>query len=114
MAIISAISAVDLFTVILVNDWMVDEVGAAVINLEIVMGLAMLVLGVATAALTCRPLCCRRPVAGMVHLASVTTSQPTVLPVNMPASLPAGLLRGQENPPSYTDVANSGGKYQKF
>jgi hypothetical protein len=50
----------------------------------------------------------------MVQLAPVTAGQPTVFPVNMPASLPAGQLRGQDNPPSYTDVTNNDDKYQKF
>jgi hypothetical protein len=35
--------------------------------LEMVMGLAMLMAGITTAALTCRPLCCRRAGAGAVH-----------------------------------------------
>jgi hypothetical protein len=70
----------------------------------------MLVVGTATAALTCRPLCCRSPTAGALHYNLPTTGRPTV----QPAALPAGQLPGQEDPPSYTDVANNGGKYLKF
>jgi hypothetical protein len=83
-----------------------SDVGTAMYALEIVMGLTMLVVGITTAALTCRPLCCRQAGGGAVHYTPGATS--------LPASLPAGLVLEQEDPPSYSDVADSGSKYQKF
>ena len=127
MSVISTLSAgiFTLFSIfilyfILGNNF--DDVWTTFIVLEILLGLAMLVVGTATAALTCRPLCCRGPTAGALHYSPATAGQPTILPAslptilpaNLPASLPTGLLPGQEDPPPYTDVANNGGNYQKF
>jgi hypothetical protein len=110
MAVISAVSAGTLliWSSIFVNHYWNTSVGVAMYTLEILMGLAMLVVGIATAALTCGPLCCQRPVAGTLHYTPGTagwpavqpTVQPTVQPIVQPIVLPAGLLRGQENPPS--------------
>jgi hypothetical protein len=66
----------------------------------ILTGLAMLVMGISSAAVTCRPL---RATAGAVHrLGPVVHDTPAT----------ASLVLGQEDPPSYSDVVNSGSKYQ--
>ena len=108
MSVISTLSAgiFTLFSIfilyfILGNDF--DDVWTTFIVLEILLGLAMLVVGTATAALTCRPLCCRGPTAGALHYSPATAGQPTILPANLPASLPTGLLPGRRTlPPTPT------------
>jgi hypothetical protein len=91
MAIISAISA----GIFLISSYY--YLGLRGHYTMIVTGLLMLVVGMTTGALTCRPLCRRRATTGATP------------------GLPASQVLGQEDPPpSYSDVTGSNSKYQKF
>jgi len=94
--------------------------------LLIAMGVTMLVIAIASASLTCYPLCCRSTKQGAVHYkpnqvpTSVLVNQMAAL--NLPPlqdlqahpSTSVQLLSDSAEPPTYQDVAGVGSNYQKF
>jgi hypothetical protein len=93
---------------------------AAIYIIEIVIGAVLLVAGVVSAALTCRPLCCSPAAStGTVHYHPEQTAASSLLgaehtTIKLPA-LPTGLGTGAaDKPPAYKDVAEDGANYQRF
>merc|ERR1711863_51525 len=100
--------------------------------LLIAMGVTMLVIAIASASLTCYPLCCRSTKQGTVHYnpnqvqqqepASVLVNANQIAALNLPAvkdmqansSTSVQLLSDSAEPPTYQDVAGVGSNYQKF
>merc|ERR1711974_103961 len=100
--------------------------------LLIAMGVTMLVIAIASASLTCYPLCCRSTKQGTVHYnpnqvqqqeaASVLVNANQIAALNLPAvkdmqansSTSVQLLSDSAEPPTYHDVAGVGSNYQKF
>jgi len=100
--------------------------------LLIAMGVTMLVIAIASASLTCYPLCCRSTKQGTVHYnpnqvqqqepASVLVNANQIAAFNLPAvkdmqansSMSVQLLSDSAEPPTYQDVAGVGSNYQKF
>jgi len=97
-------------------------------GLLIAMGATMLIVAIASASLTCYPLCCRSTKQGAVHYqpnqvpASVLINADQIAALNLPAvqdlqappPTSAKLFSESAEPPAYQDVAGVGGKYQKF
>lgn len=97
-------------------------------GLLIAMGATMLIVAIASASLTCYPLCCRSTKQGAVHYrpnqvpASVLVNAdqiaalnlPTVQDLQAPPSTSVKLFSESSEPPAYQDVAGVGSKYQKF
>jgi hypothetical protein len=95
-------------------------------GLLIAMGATMLIVAIASASLTCYPLCCRSTKQGAVHYqpnqvpASVLINADQIAALNLPAvqdlqaQTSAKLILESAEPPAYQDVAGVGGKYQKF
>jgi len=97
-------------------------------GLLIAMGATMLIVAIASASLTCYPLCCRSTKQGAVHYrpnqvpASMLVNAdqisalnlPTVQDLQAPPSTSVKLLSESAEPPAYQDVAGVGSKYQKF
>merc|ERR1711974_24673 len=100
--------------------------------LLIAMGVTMLVIAIASASLTCYPLCCRSTKQGTVHYnpnqvqqqeaASVLVNANQIAALNLPpvkdmqanSSTSVQLLSDSAEPPTYHDVAGVGSNYQKF
>merc|ERR1711971_528532 len=97
-------------------------------GLLIAMGATMLIVAIASASLTCYPLCCRSNKQGAVHYqpnqvpANVLVNADQIATLNLPAvqdlqappPTSAKLISESAEPPAYQDVAGVGGKYQKF
>jgi len=97
-------------------------------GLLIAMGATMLIVAIASASLTCYPLCCRSTKQGAVHYqpnqvpASVLINADQIATLNLPAvqdmqappPTSAKLISESAEPPAYQDVAGVGSKYQKF
>jgi len=97
-------------------------------GLLIAMGATMLIVAIASASLTCYPLCCRSNKQGAVHYqpnqvpASVLVNADQIATLNLPAvqdlqappPTSAKLISESAEPPAYQDVAGVGSKYQKF
>jgi hypothetical protein len=97
-------------------------------GLLIAMGATMLIVAIASASLTCYPLCCRSNKQGAVHYqpnqvpASVLVNTDQIATLNLPAvqdlqappPTSAKLFSESAEPPAYQDVAGVGSKYQKF
>jgi len=97
-------------------------------GLLIAMGATMLIVAIASASLTCYPLCCRSTKQGAVHYqpnqvpASVLINADQIAALNLPAvqdlqappPTSAKLFSESAEPPAYQDVAGVGSKYQKF
>lgn len=97
-------------------------------GLLIAMGATMLIVAIASASLTCYPLCCRSNKQGAVHYqpnqvpASVLVNADQIAALNLPAvqdlqappPTSAKLISESAEPPAYQDVAGVGSKYQKF
>ena len=93
----------------------------------LVMGLVMLVVGITSASLTCRPLCCPNAVQGAVHYSPTTALPPGLLHtlqvascpwctmvVTRPPQAPPAAVQ-VEGPPAYQEVAGGGdGRYHKL
>jgi len=96
--------------------------------LLIAMGATMLIVAIASASLTCYPLCCRSDKQGVVHYSpnkvpgSMLVNADQIAALNLPAvqdlqaqpSTSVKLLPETAEPPAYQDVAGVGSKYQKF
>jgi len=96
--------------------------------LLIAMGVTMLVIAIASASLTCYPLCCRSTKQGAVHYkpnqvpTSVLVNANQMAALNLPPlqdlqahpSTSVQLLSDSAEPPTYQDVAGVGSNYQKF
>jgi len=96
--------------------------------LLIAMGVTMLAIAIASASLTCYPLCCRSTKQGTVHYkpnqvpASVLVNADQIAALNLPPlqdlqahpSTSVQLLSDSAEPPTYQDVAGVGSNYQKF
>merc|ERR1712008_138062 len=132
MAIISAISAGIL---LIISSISLDIFGRYIYGVSpvsygllIAMGATMLVVAIASASLTCYPLCCRSTKQGAVHYqpnqvpASVLVNADQIAALNLPplqdlkahASTSVQLLSDSAEPPTYQDVAGVGSNYQKF
>jgi len=97
-------------------------------GLLIAMGATMLIVAIASASLTCYPLCCRSTNQGAVHYrpnqvpANMLVNADQIAALNLPAvqdlqaypSTSVKLLSESAEPPAYQDVAGVGSKYQKF
>jgi len=97
-------------------------------GLLIAMGAMMLIIAIASASLTCYPLCCRSSKQGAVHYrpnqvpANMLVNADQIAALNLPAvqelqahpSTSVKLLSESAEPPAYQDVAGVGSKYQKF
>jgi len=96
--------------------------------LLIAMGVVMLAIAIASASLTCYPLCCRSTKQGTVHYnpnqvpASVLVNADQMAALSLPplqnlqthSSTSVKLLSDLADPPTYQDVAGVGSNYQKF
>jgi len=96
--------------------------------LLIAMGATMLIIAIASASLTCYPLCCRSTKQGAVHYnpnqapANVVVNADQIAALNLPTvqdlqahpSTSVQLLSDSAEPPPYQDVAGEGSNYQKF
>jgi hypothetical protein len=132
MAIISAISAGILLIMSSISLDIFGRYRYGVLpvsyGLLIAMGATMLVVAIASASLTCYPLCCRSNKQGAVHYqpnqvpASVLVNADQIAALNLPnvQSLQAQpltsikLFSESAEPPAYQDVAGVGSNYQKF
>jgi len=106
-----------------------DEMPPLSILLLVAMIPTMLIIAIASASLTCYPLCCRSTnKQGAVHYnpnqvpASVVVNADEVAALNLPTvqelqahpSSSVQLLSDSAEPPAYQDVAGEGSNYQKF
>jgi len=138
MAIISAVSAgvlliMSSFSLSVFNSYRYryrDSYGLSHVSdgLLIAMGATMLIVAIASASLTCYPLCCRSNKQGAVHYrpnqvpANMLVNADQIAALNLPAvqdlqahpSTSVKLLSESAEPPAYHDVAGVGSKYQKF
>jgi len=140
MAIISAVSAgilliMSSFSLSLSNHFGYryrDYYGLSHVSygLLIAMGATMLIVAIASASLTCYPLCCRSTSTkqSAVHYrpnqvpANMLVNADQIAALNLPAvqdlqahpSTSVKLLSESAEPPAYQDVAGVGSKYQKF
>jgi len=134
MAIISAISAGILLIMAAISLHFIGyyryrgELAPASYVLLIAMGATMLIIAIASASLTCHPLCCRSTKQGAVHYnpsqvaASVVVKANQLAALNLPTvqdlqehpSTSIQLLSDSGEPPAYQDVAGVGSNYQKF
>lgn len=138
MAIISAVSAGILFimssiSLSVFNQYSYryrDYYGLSHVSdgLLIAMGATMLIVAIASASLTCYPLCCQSTKQGAVHYrpnqvpANMLVNADQIAALNLPAvqdlqahpSTSVKLLSESAEPPAYHDVAGVGSKYQKF
>jgi len=108
-----------------------DEMPPVSILLLVAMIPTMLIIAIASASLTCYPLCCRstkKALKGAVHYnpnqvpTSVVVNADEMAALNLPSvqdlqanpSTSVQLLSDSANPPAYQDVAGVGSDYQKF
>merc|ERR1711974_319216 len=123
MAIISAVSAgilLILSTILLVSSYRYSAMTALAFGLLIVTGATMLIIAIASASLTCKPLCCGSSNQGTVHYNPNLVNQVAALNITTlqdPQAHPSTsvqLLPNSSAPPAYQDVAGVGSNYQKF
>jgi len=128
MAIISAVSAgilLILSTILLVSSYRYSmafrySMAPLVFGLLIVTGATMLIIAIASASLTCKPLCCGSSNQGTVHYNPNLVNQVATLNITTlqdPQAHPSTsvqLLPSSSAPPAYQDVAGVGSNYQKF
>jgi len=134
MAIISAISAGILLIMAAISLHFIGyyryrgELAPVSYVLLIAMGATMLIIAIASASLTCHPLCCRSTKQAAVHYnpnqvaASVVVKADQLAALNLPTvqdlqehpSTSIQLLSDSAEPPAYQDVAGVGSNYQKF
>merc|ERR1712018_17736 len=134
MSIISAVSAGILLIMSALaleffgNRYYYRQIGPYSYALLIAMGATMLIVAIASASLTCTPLCCRSTKQGVVHYkpnqvpASMIVNADQISALNLPPvqdlqaqpSTSVKLLSESAEPPTYQDVAGVGSKYQKF
>merc|ERR1712203_1066391 len=123
MAIISAVSAGILLiisSILLVTSYRYSFMTPLTFGLLIVTGATMLIIAIASASLTCKPLCCGSSNQGTVHYNPNLVNQVAALnlttlqdPQDHP-STSVQLLPNSSAPPAYQDVAGVGSNYQKF
>jgi len=135
MAIISSVSAGILLIMSAISLHFIsysyryrDEIAPVSYMLLVAMGATMLIIAIASASLTCYPLCCRSTKQGAVQYnpnqvpASVVVNADQMAALNLPTvrdlqaypSTSVQLLSDSAEPPAYQDVAGVGGNYQKF
>merc|ERR1712228_1086323 len=123
MAIISAVSAgilLILSTILLVSSYRYSTMTALAFGLLIGTGATMLIIAIASASLTCKPLCCGSTSQGTVHYNPNLVNQVAALNLTTlqdPQAHPSTsvqLLPNSSAPPAYQDVAGVGSNYQKF
>merc|ERR1711934_1231248 len=123
MAIISAVSAgilLILSSILLVSSYRYSAMTALAFGLLIGTGATMLIIAIASASLTCKPLCCGSSNQGTVHYNPNLVNQVAALNITTlqdPQAHPSTsvqLLPNSSAPPAYQDVAGVGSKYQRF
>lgn len=134
MAIISAVSAGILLIMSALaleffgHRYYYRQIGPYSYALLIAMGATMLIVAIASASLTCAPLCSRSTKQGVVHYkpnqvpASMIVNADQIAALNLPAvqdlqaqpSTSVKLLSESAELPAYQDLAGVGSKYQKF
>merc|ERR1712113_196021 len=128
MAIISAVSAGILLiisSIHLVTSYRYSmafrySMAPLTFGLLIVTGATMLIIAIASASLTCKPLCCGSSSQGTVHYNPNLVNQVATLNITTlqdPQAHPSTsvqLLPSSSAPPAYQDVAGVGSNYQKF
>merc|ERR1712228_519203 len=123
MAIISAVSAgilLILSSILLVSSYRYSTMTALAFGLLIGTGATMLIIAIASASLTCKPLCCGSSNQGTVHYNPNLVNQVAALNITTlqdPQAHPSTsvqLLASSSAPPAYQDVAGVGSNYQKF
>merc|ERR1712076_89854 len=127
MAIISAVSAGILLILSTISGLFssILETGTGVMRslafgLLIGSGATMLIVAIASASLTCKPLCCGSSNQGTVHYNPNLVNQVAALNLTTlqgPQAHPSTsvqLLPNSSAPPAYQDVAGIGSNYQKF
>jgi len=124
MAIFSAIISCTLLSLAGISMSMthIGSEGFITSTIEMVIGGVMLIVGITSASLTCRPLCCSQASCqqGLVYYAP---NQVELASLNLPRlpNLPTPLLSSAQvvvppcAPPAYQEIAGSGSKkYQRF
>merc|ERR1711863_205481 len=123
MAIISAVSAgilLILSSILLVSSYRYSHMTGLTFGLLIGTGATMLIIAIASASLTCKPLCCGSSNQGTVHYNPNLVNQVAALNLTTlqdPQAHPSTsvqLLPNSSAPPAYQDVAGVGSNYQKF
>merc|ERR1712018_1090783 len=125
MSIISAVSAGILLIMSALaleffgNRYHYRQIGPYSYALLIAMGATMLIVSIASASLTCSPLCCRStnqvPASMIVNADQIAAlNLPAVQDLKTQPSTSVKLLSESAEPPTYQDVAGVGSKYQKF
>merc|ERR1712218_575800 len=123
MTIISAVSAGILLiisSIHLVISYRYSFMTPLTFGLLIVTGATMLIIAIASASLTCKPLCCGPSNQGTVHYNPNLVNQVATLNITTlqdPQAHPSTsvqLLPSSSAPPAYQDVAGVGSNYQKF
>merc|ERR1712228_866127 len=123
MAIISAVSAgilLILSSILLVSSYRYSVMTSLAFGLLIGTGATMLIIAIASASLTCKPLCCGSSNQGTVHYNPNLVNQVAALNLTTlqdPQAHPSTsvqLLPNSSAPPAYQDVAGVGSNYQKF
>merc|ERR1711874_413764 len=123
VAIISAVSAgilLILSSILLVSSYRYSAMTALAFGLLIGTGATMLIIAIASASLTCKPLCCGSSNQGTVHYNPNLVNQVAALNLTTlqdPQAHPSTsvqLLPNSSAPPAYQDVAGVGSNYQKF
>merc|ERR1712076_85831 len=123
MAIISAVSAgilLILSSILLVSSYRYSVMTSLAFGLLIGTGATMLIIAIASASLTCKPLCCGSSNQGTVHYNPNLVNQVAALNITTlqgPQAHPSTsvqLLPNSSAPPAYQDVAGIGSNYQKF
>ena len=96
MAILSAIMASTLVSMAGISMSMtyIGSEGFISSTFELVIGGVMLIVGIASASLTCRPLCCATTTSGQQSLVHFTPNQAELAAINLPPlpNLPTSLL----------------------
>merc|ERR1712141_451802 len=120
MAIISAVILLILSSILLVSSYRYSAMTALAFGLLIGTGATMLIIAIASASLTCKPLCCGSSNQGTVHYNPNLVNQVAALNLTTlqdPQAHPSTsvqLLPNSSAPPAYQDVAGVGSNYQKF
>merc|ERR1712061_477248 len=123
MAIISAVSAgilLILSSILLVSSYRYSFMTPLTFGLLIGTGATMLIIAIASASLTCKPLCCGSSNQGTVRYNPNLVNQVATLNLTTlqdPQAHPSTsvqLLASSSAPPAYQDVAGVGSNYQKF
>merc|ERR1712076_29078 len=123
MAITSAVSAGILLiisSILLVSSYRYSVMTSLAFGLLIGTGATMLIIAIASASLTCKPLCCGSSNQGTVHYNPNLVNQVAEINIKTlqdPQAHPSTsvqLLPSSSAPPAYQDVAGVGSNYQKF